>query len=186
MEHARKILLNETQPISQPKVLTQPTLQQPVLQQPPLLPQSQLDADIARILQSNLSDDEKAKSYSVALRRYRLYDGPKPDPFSQLSNQMVPQSMIKTTRLLKVIKPYLNFNSDFELVHDGKTVPLSNVVELAEAAIQPGSSPIGWREFADVLKRANVPRQLIHNDSLWRYMTPKSRRTVKKRNWEAY
>ena len=169
MEHARKVLLT-------------PPMPQPILQQ-----QSHLDTKIARILQSNLSDDEKAKSYSMALRRYRLYnEEPKPDPFNQLSSQIVPENMIKTTRLLKTIRPYLNFNNDYELVHDGKTVPLLNVVELAESVFQPGTSPIGWKEFADVLKRANVPRQLISNDKLWKYMTPKSKRTVKKRKWEAY
>ena len=92
MEHARKVLLAPPMP--------QPILQQPMLQ--PVL--SHLDTEIAKILHSNLSDDEKAKLYTVALRRYRLYnEEPKPDPFNQLSSQIVPENMIKTTRLLKTI-----------------------------------------------------------------------------------
>src|SRR5215469_4913373 len=175
MEHAKKILLTD--------------IQQPVQPARPIIPQlkSPFDTEISSILRSNTSDDQKAKLYAAALRKYRLYEEePKRDPFTQLPPQMTPKNMIKTTRLLKYIKPYLTFNSDFELIHDGRTVPLSNVVELAEAAIQQGVNPIGWKEFADVLKRANVPHQLISNDSLWRYMTPKSKRTVKKRKWETY
>ena len=102
---------------------------------------------------------------------------------------MTPAYMLKTIRLLKFLKPYLTFDSEFQLVHDGTMIPLSNVVELAENAVQQkstGPKPIGWVEFADVLKRACPPRELIPNIDLWSYMTPKLRKTVKKRRWEPY
>ena len=97
--------------------------------------------------------------------------------------------MLKTIRLLKFLKPYITYNNEFELVHDGTTIPLSNVVELAENIVQQkstGPKPIGWTEFADVLKRARAPRELIPNIDLWSYMTPKSRKTIKKRRWDPY
>ena len=127
MEHAGKILLTNTQ--------------QPVKPKRPIVPQlkSPLDTEISSILHGNTPDDENAKLYAATLRKYRLYEEePKPDPFTQLPAQMTPKNMIKTTRLLKYIKPYLTFNSDFELVHDGRTVPLSNVVELARLLFNRG------------------------------------------------
>src|SRR5215471_16238363 len=150
MDYAKKIPLTEHN--------IQPLVQQPVIEQgqPPTI-RSHLDFEMSRILRSEVPDDEKAKLYSNALRRYRFYHEPasKPDPVAQMTNQMLPQHMIKATRLLKYLKPYINFNEDFELVYDGQTIPLSNVVKLAENAVQrkTGEKPIGWAEFADVLKR---------------------------------
>jgi len=182
MDHAKKILL--TEPLRTTRPLRSPLRTTRAVRSP-------LDDEIAKVLRSNLPEDVKAKSYSTVLRRYRLYDERKPeqDPFARMSNQMTPAYMLKTIRLLKFLKPYITFNNEFELVHDGTTIPLSNVVELAENAVQQKSSgpkPIGWTEFADVLKRARAPRELIPNIDLWSYMTPKSRKTVKKRRWDAY
>ena len=51
----------------------------------------------------------------------------------------------------------------------------SDIGELLASAtsMSVDKKPTGWIEFADTLKRARVPRELIDNDKLWKYMNPR-------------
>lgn len=53
-----------------------------------------------------------------------------------------------------------------EVIIDGRTIPGSNIVDLTHAIVRTravGRLPVGWNRMINVLKRANVPKEYIHN-----------------------
>jgi hypothetical protein len=181
MENAKKLLLVDPSRATQ---LYRPTITDKKL--------STLDHDISSILNSDLPDDEKAKRYSASLKTYRVldtHDIAKADPDKEILNAIPSVIKPKAKRLLKHIKPYVKWSDEGEIVSRNEVVPYSNISELMTESLSETSStkrPKGWEEFADTLKRARTPRELIRNQKLWSYMNPKSKRTVEKRRWLHY
>ena len=178
MDHAKKMLLVDPSRASQ---LYRPTITDRKL--------SQLDTDIDSILNSSMSDDEKAKRYLMVLNQHRTYVTPvtaKADQDVGILKDVQPDLRVKAKRLLKRIKPHVSLSEDNELVHDNQLVDDSNISELLNSALVNigEDKPIGWMEFADTLKRAHAPRQLIRNEKLWTYMNPRSKKTIMKRKWQ--
>jgi hypothetical protein len=148
---------------------------------------SKLDRDIAETLSTNLADDEKAKIYSTILRKYRYFEQKpaKSDDIDVIKS--VPFSLrSKAARLLKHIKPYARWSDTHEIVGKNELVQNSDIGELLTAALRDEdiAAPRGLGEFADVLKRARTPKELIGNRNLWKYMNPRSKKTIKMRGWE--
>ena len=89
----------------------------------------------------------------------------------------------------------LHWNPDtHEMVIDGRTVPNTNIIDLAAHAVSqrqatmpvrgsPGPPP-GFDKFAGVLRRANMPRVLLRNQRRWNEMFEKSEPSSF-RDWES-
>jgi hypothetical protein len=180
MEHTKKLILME------PK-LVKPTIKDKTL--------SKLDDDIADILNSDLADDVKAKRYSIALRRYRIYDEEpekKPPttietPESQALKSVPAEAQHKAYRLLSTLKrdPDISFTDDGRLVYKQSVVPDSNITDLTVNLMQRSSStfPPGWQEITSSLKNFKAPKDLINNQNVLKYMrlpvkTPKSEQKI--------
>jgi hypothetical protein len=178
MDNTKKLLLVDPNKAAQ---LYRPTISDKKL--------GALDLDISDILNSDLPDDEKAKRYIIALKAHRKYESPavptKPDPDTDIIKSIQPELRIKAKRLLKHIKPHVTFSDKGELVHDANLVDDSDITELLSETLSKNSEekPIGWIEFADTLKRAHTPRHLIKNEKLWKYLNPRSKKTISKRKW---
>jgi hypothetical protein len=170
MDHVKKFVLVD--PATLPAA-TQPTLYKPTPVERKL---SSLDADVSSVLNSDMPDDEKAKRYLLALRRYRHFESTaieKTDPIEDILTSVKPDLRIKAKRLLKQIKPHIRWSEDNELVTDkNELVPDSNIAELLNEASTKESTDdvIGLDEFAEALKRSGTPNHLIWNDRLRRYM----------------
>jgi hypothetical protein len=176
MDNAKKLLL-----VDPARAMYRPTITDKKL--------SQLDTDIDNILSSSIPDDEKVKRYLMVLKQHRKFITPvtaKPDPDVDILKDVQPDLRIKAKRLLKQIKPHVRMSEAKELVHNNQLVDDSNISEpMSSALVNTGDEkPIGWTEFADTLKRAHTPRQLIRNEKLWSYMNPRSRKTIIKRKWQ--
>jgi len=180
MENAKKMILMDPARASQ---LYRPSISDKKL--------SNLDETITNILRSNLPADEKAKRYAASLKQLKYYDKPvvaKSDPDKDILKSIQPQLRRKAARLLKQVKPHVTLGDDGEIVHDANLIPHSDISDLLNETLTKHSTekPTGWKEFADVLKRARTPRELIANDSLRKYMNPRSKKTIKKRKWEEF
>lgn len=143
---------------------------------------STLDNEISNVLNSSLPDDEKAKQYMVTLRNYRVFD-PKPikvDETEQEILRSVPKELKpKARKLLKQIKPHVRWSDKGEIASEKELIPDSNMGELLTTALELGSfkkRPTGFDTFANVLKRADTPHELIHNESLWAQVNSKPRK----------
>jgi hypothetical protein len=180
MEHTKKLLLIDPSRAAQ---LYRPTTSDKKL--------SKLDEDISSTLNSDLPDDEKAKRYMLTLKSLRFFDqplaAPAADPDVDILDSVEPQVRRKAKRLLKRVKPHLRLSDDGEIVHGAQLVPDSDIIDLLNSTLtNTGSKPKGWTAFADTLKRARVPRELISNDKLWTYINPKSQRSIRSRGWEEF
>ena len=57
-----------------------------------------------------------------------------------------------------------SLNHNGEIVHNGKTIHYSNILELITHAVQnDSSSPKGMKYFYKTLKKNNIPERLILN-----------------------
>jgi hypothetical protein len=181
MDNAKKLLLVDPARASQ---LYRPNIFDKKL--------SGLDDNISSILRSNLPADVKAKRYAASLKQLRYYDKPVVQKVAQdedVLNSIEPKLRGKAKRLLKHVKPYVRLNEEGEVVHGNNLISNSDIGELLNEALTKGATekkPVGWVEFADALKRARTPRELINNDKIWTYMNPRSKKTIRKRHWEQF
>ena len=163
---------------------------------------TKLDADIASTLNSDLPEDVKAKQYEMVLRGYRYYE-PKvtaqrpADVFGRKEKKREEDGIIESTpaelkpkakRLLKEIKPLLRWSDDNEILSLDQSgiVPHSDIGELLATAVDKKKKrrPPGYNDFAETLKEANLPRELIPNDYLWNYMHPKPKKGKQRKQVE--
>jgi hypothetical protein len=181
MENAKKLLLVDPARAAE---LYRPTITDKKL--------GALDQQVSDVLSSNMPDDQKAKRYCTILKAFRDIENrdiPKYDSDSTILNSVPSNIRPKAKRLLKHIKPFARWNDEGEIAGRDSLVPYSSLSDLlTETVTEQGAAkqPKGWREFADVLKTARTPRDLIPNQKLWTYMNPKSKRTIKKRRWLEY
>ena len=153
MEHAKKY------------VLVDPQMYRPSLPEKSL---SELDKRIHDTLNSDLPDDEKAKLYSCALQRFKVYDAKPPPPKINLENELTgslpSNQQYKAKKLLRLIKdnPDIDWNDRGELIYKQTTIPKSHVADLfgdALAPTRPTEGAIGWEAFDEGI--ANVPSTLV-------------------------
>lgn len=73
----------------------------------------------------------------------------------------------KARSLLQKIKTnkIINWNENGVVSIENKEIPLSNITDLISDVVRSKkySSPIGWREFGNVLRDSNIPNELIGN-----------------------
>ena len=144
---------------------------------------SKLDNEISAILNSDVSDDVKAKNYSTTLRKYRAFEH---EPVSKPINNIdalqndilkfVPVTQQhKAYRLLSLLKrdPDVSITDDRRLVYKQNDIPGSDITELIANVLNKSSSyPSGWKEIAASLKRSDAPKELISDENTWKYMHP--------------
>jgi len=154
MEHAKKY------------ILVDPQMYRPSLPEKSL---SGLDFEIKTILNNDLPDDEKAKMYSSALKKYKTYDNstkiPEPKPTIDLTDTLPPNHQYKVKKLWRLVKdnPDIDWSDKGELIYKQSLIPNSHVSDLFSDALstkRPVQGPIGWEEFDDVLDSSKVPTTL--------------------------
>lgn len=102
------------------------------------------------------------------------------DPLSELVQKNIPKKYVQNAKtLLEQVKksPNVAFNDKGELVIRGRPIRGSHAMDLIDDFVRPPSKgkvaqvePVGWGEFAKVLKEMNVPRLLIGNMKRWNHM----------------
>lgn len=152
MEHAKKY------------ILVNPEMYKPTMPEKSL---SQLDREIQATLNGGLPDDEKAKLYTLTLKKYKMHDGstkpkPKIDLETELADTLPSSHQYKVKKLLRLVKdnPDIDWSDKGELIYKQSLVPQSHVTDLfgdALAAKRPVEGPIGWEEFDEVLESSKVP-----------------------------
>ena len=76
------------------------------------------------------------------------------------------------------------WNERGELMHDGVAIPGSNAVDLVHDLLRKRktSDPVGWQQFANQMRAANIPMELVGNVTRRRYIQEKrGKRTPQKR-----
>src|SRR6188508_1944483 len=145
MEHAKKY------------ILVDPQMYRPSLPEKSL---SGLDFEIKTILNNDLPDDEKAKMYSSALKKYKTYDNstkiPEPKPTVDLTDTLPPNQQYKVKKLWRLVRdnPDIDWSDKGELIYKQSLIPNSHVSDLFSDALstkRPVQGPAGWEVFGDVL-----------------------------------
>src|SRR5215470_3907018 len=79
-----------------------------------------LDQDLGEILNSSLPDDEKAKRYVATLKTHKILSATRPKLIDaekeMLSSVKPPNQKLRAKELLELIKPYLLWNDDGEIL----------------------------------------------------------------------
>ena len=137
---------------------------------------SLLDKDISEILTSDMPDDEKAKRYISALTTHNLLSASRLKPVDAeteiLSNIQPPQEKTRARELLKLIRPYLSWNDDGEIVVNNRVIPFTNISDLlSNLMTSTVKKPEGWDEISTAISTANVPQELIRNKRRWKDIT---------------
>ena len=167
---------------------------------------SGLDGEISEILNSDLSDELKAKQYSATLSRFRNYDEDrtlKEKPIEKLESQVlesVPTDVkYKAKRLIDRLKrdKTVDWDEDGQLIYRQRKIPKSDIVELFSDALKSkpaaNDSPVGWETFAKSLNANDIPQELVSNKVVWNEMLRRrplkatKKKTIKPRKaWAEY
>jgi hypothetical protein len=153
MEHAKKY------------VLVDPQMYRPSMPEKSL---SSLDHEIQSTLNSQLPDDEKAKLYVSALKRFKAYDK-KPPPSkinieTELNDGLPPNQQYKAKKLLRLIKdnPDIDWSDKGELIYKQTKISKSHVADLFGDVLstqRPVEGPVGWEAFDEGI--SEVPTALV-------------------------
>ena len=177
MEHAKKYVLVD--PLIHQQTLAASVKQSSTHAEQTVIKLGELDNDIQTTLNSQLPDDEKAKLYMTALRKYKAYNKkptqPKLNLETELAGSLPPNQQHKAKKLLRLIKenPDIDWSDKGELIYRQTLVPKSHVSDLFVDAIadkKPVQGPIGWETFDSGLDA--VPSTLV-----------KRRKLAKKAKW---
>ena len=103
----------------------------------------------------------------------------------------VPKSLkAKAQRLLQRLKdnPDIKWNDQGELEISGRFIKRSNLTDLVNDVLRQRKTapdPLGWEDFADVLRQSNVAQDLIGNPTRWNYIrgTPVGKRVEDEEGW---
>ena len=145
---------------------------------------SNLDLAIQRILDDDtLSDGLKGKLYVEALARYKNHESVerKTFPESEVLDLMPRDLRHKAKRILREIalNPNADIDSEGRFVYKGSPIPNSNIVDLVDDVLRSKrvSIPVGWREFADSLRK--LDSDYIINPETWKVISPPKKRKKK-------
>ena len=157
-----------------------------------------LDAEMTSILDRSDADvSEKVRLYNQALLRYNDMTkarAAKPIPVVEASAATVgepkdvvgtlPKTLQTKGRQLLSHLSTVAWNERGELMHEGVAIPGSNAVDLVHDLLRKRktSAPVGWQQFANQMRAANIPMELVGNVTRRRYIQEKrGKRTPKKR-----
>ena len=162
MEHAKKY------------VLVDPHMYRPTLPEKSL---SALDHEIQATLNSQMPDDEKAKLYVSALKRFKAYDNsakpppPKLNIGSEISGVLPASQQYKAAKLLRLLKdnPDIDWSDKGELIYKQSLIPKSHASDLfgdVFSTKRPVDGPVGWESFDEGLESSQVPADLVKRRSV--------------------
>ena len=103
------------------------------------------------------------------------------DPLKLVLSKTIPKRLKpKADLLIDYFKktPEISWDEKKQLVINKKTIQNSNVIDLVNDLVRvrkTSTPPTGWTELSDVLKRSNIPRELIGNTTRWSSMTQQSK-----------
>lgn len=114
------------------------------------------------------------------------------DPLEVVLSKTIPKRLKpKADLLIDHFKktPEISWDEKKQLIINKKTIRNSNVVDLVNDLVRvrkASTPPTGWKELSNVLKRSNIPRELIGNTARWSWMTqqPQQHKNSPKQRWE--
>ena len=145
-----------------------------------------LDAEMTSILDRSDADvSEKVRLYNQALLRYndmtkaraakpiRVVVAEKKEASASAGTVGEPTDVVGTLpktlqtkgRQLLSRLSTVAWNERGELIHDGVAIPGSNAVDLVHDLLRKRktSDPVGWQQFANQMRAANIPMELVGN-----------------------
>ena len=162
-----------------------------------------LDAEMTSILDRSDADvSEKVRLYNQALLRYNDMTkarAAKPIPVVVAEKKeasaatvgeptdvvgTLPKTLQTKGRQLLSRLSTVAWNERGELMHEGVAIPGSNAVDLVHDLLRKRktSDPVGWQQFANQMRAANIPMELVGNVTRRRYIQEKrGKRTPQKR-----
>ena len=162
-----------------------------------------LDAEMTSILDRSDADvSEKVRLYNQALLRYNDMTkarAAKPIPVVVAEKKeasaatareptdvvgTLPKTLQTKGRQLLSRLSTVAWNERGELMHEGVAIPGSNAVDLVHDLLRKRktSDPVGWQQFANQMRAANIPMELVGNVTRRRYIQQKrGKRTPQKR-----
>ena len=164
-----------------------------------------LDAEMTSILDRSDADvSEKVRLYNRALLRYndmtkaraakpiRVVVAEKKEASASAATVGEPTDVVGTLpktlqtegRQLLSRLSTVAWNERGELMHEGVAIPGSNAVDLVHDLLRKRktSDPVGWQQFANQMRAANIPMELVGNVTRRRYIQEKrGKRTPQKR-----
>ena len=168
-----------------------------------------LDAEMTSILDGSDADEsEKVRLYNQALLRYNDMTktrAAKPIPVvvevkkeaaARTTSVVEPADIVGTLPKTLQMKgrqllSAVTWNEKGELIHKGVAIRGSNAVDLVHNLLrnQKTPDPVGWQQFANQMRAANIPMELVGNVTRRLYLQKKrGKRTPQKRTpmseWE--
>ena len=170
-----------------------------------------LDAEMTSILDRSDADvSEKVRLYNQALLRYNDMTkarAAKPIPIVVAVKKEAAASMTTMPTTASVVEPTdivgtlpktlqmkghqllsrlsaVTWNDRGELIHKGVAIRGSNAVDLIHDLLRNRKTPdpVGWQQFANQMRAANIPMELVGNATRRLYLQKKrSKRTPQKR-----
>ena len=165
-----------------------------------------LDAEMTSILDGSDADEsEKVRLYNQALLRYNDMTKPratKPIPVvvevkkkeaaATTASVVEPADIVGTLPKTLQMKgrqllSAVTWNERGELIHKGVAIRGSNAVDLVHDLLRNRKTPdpVGWQQFANQMRAANIPMELVGNVTRRLYLQKKrGKRTPQKRTPE--
>jgi len=145
-----------------------------------------LDTEIRNTLNSDLSDDVKAKLYLMTLKKFRAFeynkthrtdDRDRPLDLDRHLSQSFPDAQRHLAKgILDKLRdnPDVSFTPKGQLIYRQSPIVGSDLVDLVRDVLKRKNTnpPLGWAEFARALRDANVPKSFIVNADRWKVMHP--------------
>lgn len=136
-----------------------------------------------------LSESEKAQKFGQVLRQFQVSHKKSLEPTmkpiaatptptektltlkDRIMDSVPPTMRRKATLLLNMLENNsdLTWTKQGELEYNGKRVQGSNIIDLVNDVLRSrkGSNPKGWEQFAQGLRGANVPQEVVGNKRRW-------------------
>ena len=164
-----------------------------------------LDAEMTSILDGSDADEsEKVRLYNQALLRYNDMTkarAAKPIPVVvevKKEAAATTASVVEPTDIVETLPKTLQmkgrqllsavtWNERGELIHKGVAIRGSNAVDLIHDLLRTRKTPdpVGWQQFANQMRAANIPMELVGNVTRRLYLQKKrGKRTPQKRTSE--
>ena len=165
-----------------------------------------IDAEMTSILDGSDADEsEKVRLYNQALLRYNdmtkaraakpipvVVEVKKKEAAATTASVVEPADIVGTLPKTLQMKgrqllSAVTWNERGELIHKGVAIRGSNAVDLVHDLLRNRKTPdpVGWQQFANQMRAANIPMELVGNVSRRLYLQKKrGKRTPQKRTPE--
>ena len=138
---------------------------------------SQVDSNMGKILEKNISDYDKEKLYSQELGKYLTLRNQKQVTQTPIISKANPNELMaslpkfyrnKAAGLLQYLKSdsEVDWDDEGHLYIGQQKIDNSHIVDLIHDAMRLRKKvprPQGWRELSSHLRRKNVPKELVGN-----------------------